>query len=1221
MANPFEIIAKVVKRHEKRLLVAWVLVVLLSIPFAIDLGNKLESSESEFVGHTESLDVENLLEAKFPSTTKATTAIILDSLDPNLTAFDPTIQNLLVDLEDTIYKENLKNVLNVTSYKTLERQIQEQYDTVMNQTQDSLRILMKGMVNDTMQNITLLRQMIVQLHNTTHLVKNATLGFNQLQQMIPALYVFTWWNMSRINYYLANLTKAYNTNEFLNSTQNVTLLENIAKVLNATDGTFYWAPSLNLILQYYTITNITVPPSSFKIGNITYQNQNTNIADSTFHSLTTDVVNQTLYSYQNVFGPDAVSLGEAFLQIYNQTWNTTFSNLITLKNSGKTLFSNYTGASDISTALQPTILPIIYVSQMKVLRFLLDVNKSMFDIAVSTMNTSLILQNQNETAALWDLAYKLGANSQNKTLLRELVLSYLSKVLIENLTAQNLPFNATEFVSLVLPQLYDIGEPLPETLTKNLTLTIIENILANVSSVFSFNDLVPSEFQSLLPGKSTENLNIEDYFNISKFLDDVYELSLNTSTTELDIELYANTTADSIILKLEENPTFRRPSISNGGIPKDLIEGFVSDDNKTTLMLISFDTTERTILEENALKLREIIKNKLANYNLTNKIKSYVTGAGALEHDLDVGFERDLSRIDIVTVALVFLLLIIVFSSVVTWAIPLIAIGSALVTALMLLWFYTTLTGEPIPSTLRAILTTIMMGAGVDYVIFTLARYQEERRRGHSKDEATIIAIENAGESVTSSGMTVIVGFGALLLSGFSFLRIMGTGPLIGISLSLIAVLTLVPAALFTFGDKLFYPRKLENTESLQANGAETSKKRKEPILRRVTRFTTKHPIIVISIFLILSAPFVYAAVFEITPDYDFTALMPSDMESVRGLKVMRDKFSEGELIPLVITMNFSQSLQNGTYYNVTAFDLVEDFVRGLERILNESNWEGTIYTVTRPNGIPIDYKNYTNVDPVNKSLMDLYISKDVDNTTVKIDVQFTRDPLSLESLKVTRKFKNYRTELQRTNSSYAPSEVTILIGGFPSTYEYLKNTLDNDTPIIIAAVLIGTFIVLFFLLGSVFSPLRLQFTIGLSVLVSLGLTQIVFVDILGKSIPWIAPIMITVVLFGLGLDYDIFIVTRMREEVSKGASDKEAIVTAIENTGKVITAAGVIMASALGSLVLAQNLMLQVIGFSFFVAILLDATLIRLFLVPAIMSLFEKWNWWAPGPFQRVKR
>jgi RND superfamily putative drug exporter len=116
-------------------------------------------------------------------------------------------------------------------------------------------------------------------------------------------------------------------------------------------------------------------------------------------------------------------------------------------------------------------------------------------------------------------------------------------------------------------------------------------------------------------------------------------------------------------------------------------------------------------------------------------------------------------------------------------------------------------------------------------------------------------------------------------------------------------------------------------------------------------------------------------------------------------------------------------------------------------------------------------------------------------------------------------------------------------------------------------------------------------------------------------------PLILFIVLMGLGMDYDIFLCTRIREEVAKGKSDEEAITTAVKSTGGIITICGVIMAGALGTMMFSTLGMLKQFGFALFFAILLDAMIVRIYLVPAIMVLLKKWNWWAPMGLQRVRR
>jgi RND superfamily putative drug exporter len=200
-------------------------------------------------------------------------------------------------------------------------------------------------------------------------------------------------------------------------------------------------------------------------------------------------------------------------------------------------------------------------------------------------------------------------------------------------------------------------------------------------------------------------------------------------------------------------------------------------------------------------------------------------------------------------------------------------------------------------------------------------------------------------------------------------------------------------------------------------------------------------------------------------------------------------------------------------------------------------------------------------------------------------------------------------------------TNTVILVGGSTADLKDVQALTDIDFHNMIIVVLIGIFIVLLLVLGSVLIPLRLILTISLSISWTLALTMVIFEDIRGMPLLWLLPMILFVVMMGLGMDYDIFLCTRIREEVTKGSSDVKAIVTSVERTGGIITACGAIMAGALGSMMLSSMGLLQQFGFALFFAILIDATIVRIYLVPAIMVLLTKWNWWAPGPLQRVKR
>ncbi len=206
----------------------------------------------------------------------------------------------------------------------------------------------------------------------------------------------------------------------------------------------------------------------------------------------------------------------------------------------------------------------------------------------------------------------------------------------------------------------------------------------------------------------------------------------------------------------------------------------------------------------------------------------------------------------------------------------------------------------------------------------------------------------------------------------------------------------------------------------------------------------------------------------------------------------------------------------------------------------------------------------------------------------------------------------------RRPHQDVEPLIEMVYVGGGTALMYDFASTMSIDFERIIALAIILIYIVLMFVLGSVLNPLRSILTILLSIFWTLAITSLVFQWTMDMYLNFQVPLILIVVCLGLGMDYDILLSTRIREEVHKGMSTNDAIKHSLLETGGIITACGVIMASAFGSMVLTGNPMLMQFGLALMLAILLDATVVRTYLVPAIMSLLGKWNWWAPKWIQR---
>jgi RND superfamily putative drug exporter len=200
-------------------------------------------------------------------------------------------------------------------------------------------------------------------------------------------------------------------------------------------------------------------------------------------------------------------------------------------------------------------------------------------------------------------------------------------------------------------------------------------------------------------------------------------------------------------------------------------------------------------------------------------------------------------------------------------------------------------------------------------------------------------------------------------------------------------------------------------------------------------------------------------------------------------------------------------------------------------------------------------------------------------------------------------------------------SSAEIYVGGSSAIIYDLKIDLDRQFFVMEVVVVIGIFIVLLIVLGAVLLSAFAIVSIMLSITWAFAATVGVFGYGMGEPILWIIPLILFIMLMGIGMDYNVFILTRIREEIHKGKSDRDAIVESLDWTGGIITALAVIMGSAFSMMMISSTMMLKEMGFALAFAILLDAMVVRTYIVPAMMTLLGRWGWWAPGRLQRERR
>ncbi len=634
-----------------------------------------------------------------------------------------------------------------------------------------------------------------------------------------------------------------------------------------------------------------------------------------------------------------------------------------------------------------------------------------------------------------------------------------------------------------------------------------------------------------------------------------------------------------------------------------LITSFVSPSRDTTLLALGFDQSSTS----NLLEVRSVVKTTLASRSANSDVQmALVTGSDALNFDIGNSTQNDLGIILPVTIVLLIVATGLFFRSALTPFITLGTIGVALGISQIFILIVGTYIAK-VDFTIPTILLTVLIGVGTDYSVFVLARYREERVQGLSVQEAVETSVTWAGESIATSGATVIISFLALAFTSIVFLRTMGFVVGLGVLVALFVALTLVPAIVAFVGGRTFWPNS-GGRFSRYASSIKSKLQTRRGYFSRSGAFAVRNSKALIFLALIVSIPtlYVYATT---TPTYNFLSAAPTNIESINASSQLTSSFGGGRLFPTYVVVTFKQPLITFGGFNSSEMTVLSGISYYLQSNPDIQNVTGP----TSPFGTPVSYSTL-NASRSSDAAVLAGIMQAIgkDNATALITANFKIDPYSTQAIDDASTIRTYI----HWNFAYAPGVSQVLVGGASGSILDTKNVFGSQFASVLPIVALGVALVLLIVLGSLFLPIFAVISVLMSIIWTLAVTKIVFQSVFNYQILFITPLFLFVTLLGLGMDYNVFILTRIREEAHKGESLNEAIIHAIEQTGGIITAAAIILAGSLGALMLSNNLLLKQLGFAFSFSILIDALVVRTYLVPAVMSLMKKWNWYNPISF-----
>ncbi len=652
--------------------------------------------------------------------------------------------------------------------------------------------------------------------------------------------------------------------------------------------------------------------------------------------------------------------------------------------------------------------------------------------------------------------------------------------------------------------------------------------------------------------------------------------------------------------------------------------GLISEDNTTMTMAVNVlgDTGQQKYLDA-----IEAIREQVSEP--PDGLTIEVSGPGGLIADLIKVFEAIDLFLTLVTAGLVLVLLIVIYRSPVIALVPLFAVGWVFaITGAIGAWAAER-SGLPVNGQAQGIMTVLLFGAGTDYCLFIASRFREELVHVEDKHEAMRIAMRAVGEAIASSAGTVLVATLILLLAVLRSTS--NLGPLLSIAVAamLIASLTLVPAIMTALGRFAFWPFRPRFDPAAPEHATGYGRGLWPWVARVVADRPRPFLVGAVILFAVMSL-----GLFRYQVTYDQISSLPEGTESRAGFELLRQSFPAGQSAPTEIYVDLPEG--QSVYDRFAEIERLSASVasyEGIGLVQSASNSFGVGGRINAASisqaraTIPATVREAIDAgqnsaqgaaqgnpnDPATQAIGAYAASRgyvSADGNVAEISVAFNGNPYGLETIDEIGPLREFVRD-QAVSAGLGDAEV--LAGGETATSYDTKVANDRDTVLLIPLILLAIGIILGLLLRSVVATLYLLATVGLSYTATLGTSVVLFEWVFGyDGVGSAVALFLFVFLTALGADYNIYLMARIREETAElGLHD--GVRLAVSRTGGVISSAGLILAGTFAALMTLPLRDLFQLGFAVAFGVLIDTFIVRPVLVPSIVLLLGRWNWW-PG-------
>jgi uncharacterized membrane protein YdfJ with MMPL/SSD domain len=584
---------------------------------------------------------------------------------------------------------------------------------------------------------------------------------------------------------------------------------------------------------------------------------------------------------------------------------------------------------------------------------------------------------------------------------------------------------------------------------------------------------------------------------------------------------------------------------------------FVSRDGRSSYFVVSLKATADKQAQETGADIAD---------ELSAHAGVVVGGFAVAQEQVNKQVENDLRMAEIIAFPLLFLLSLLFFRSLVAAVLPLMIGGLAIVGTFLILRIASEFGAISIFA--LNLTTALGLGLSIDYSLFIVSRYREEIAKDGPGLPAMRRVLATSGRTVFFSSLTVSAALASLLVFPQSFLYSMGLGGALVALLAALISLTVLPAVLTLLGTRINAgaPRFLRHRAEVDARPDESG------FWYRLSRFVMRRPVPVATLsallLIVLGLPFFGIKFNTVDP-----TVLPKSASARQAYETVSDRFPPYRETPIWI------SLEGGGPKAAAAMAAEVRAVPGVAEVLPPQPLGGDVTAIQAVSANPFN--------------------SNASQETVK-----------------------------RIRALAAPPGTTALVTGGTADFVDLQSSIAAHLPIALAIVILATLVILFLMTGSVILPIKSLIMNFLNLSAVFGLLVLIFQD--GRlegflnyaspgAIEQTMPILLFAVAFGLSTDYAVFLLSRIKEARDNGASDSECVAIGLERTGRIVTAAALLFAVAMGAFATSQIIFIKENGVGTALAVLIDASIVRALLVPSLMELLGKWNWWAPAPLRRL--